>query len=300
MKVTVLTPAYNRDYIIERLYKSLVMQTYKNFEWLVIDDGSTDKTENKINEFIREDKIKIRYFKQQNGGKHRALNKGISLIRNEVTFIVDSDDYLLDNAIEEITKAYEIYNDNPQICGYSFLRCFPDMKINGDSFRESPYVSDYITCRLNEGISGDKAEAYLTKCLKEFPFLEVEGENFLFEDYVWIQMAEKYKTIHFNIPIYMGNYLEDGLTKNIDVMKINNPIGMMQRSKIMESRKCNILTRIKAIIMYISYGRIAQYSYLDLYKNSLNKGFYILLLPVGILFKNRIIFRTKLLERNRK
>ena len=284
MKVTVLTPAYNRAYIINRLYESLKTQTYKNFEWLIIDDGSTDNTKELVNKFIEDNVISIRYVFQSNGGKHRALNKGISMINNEITFIVDTDDYLLDNAIEEITKMYEKYKDNKDICGFSFLRCFPDMSINGMKFEKDEYISDYITCRLNEKIRGDKAEAYYTKCLKEFPFLEIDNEKFLFEDYVWIKMAEKYKTVHVNIPIYVGDYLEDGLTKNISKTKYNSPIGMMERSLVMCTKECSFENRVKAMIMYIGYGKIAKKTYRALYKRCKYKKLFFICFWFGVLY----------------
>ena len=104
MKLTILTPTYNRGYILRRLYESLISQTDKEFEWLIIDDGSNDNTEILVDEFIKCNEIKIRYIKQSNGGKHRALNTGISVIDSELTFIVDSDDYLLPYAVEEIFK----------------------------------------------------------------------------------------------------------------------------------------------------------------------------------------------------
>lgn len=289
MKVTVLTPAYNRAYIINRLYESLKTQTYKNFEWLIIDDGSTDNTKELVNKFIEDNVISIRYVFQSNGGKHRALNKGISMINNEITFIVDTDDYLLDNAIEEITKMYEKYKDNKDICGFSFLRCFPDMSINGMKFEKDEYISDYITCRLNEKIRGDKAEAYYTKCLKEFPFLEIDNEKFLFEDYVWIKMAEKYKTVHVNIPIYVGDYLEDGLTKNISKTKYNSPIGMMERSLVMCTKKCSFENRVKAMIMYIGYGKVAKKTYRTLYKRCRYKKLFFICFLFGVLYYIKLI-----------
>lgn len=288
MKVTVLTPAYNRKYIIHRLYESLKHQTCDNFEWLIIDDGSTDGTKELIQKYIDENEFEIRYFRQKNGGKHRALNNGISMINNEITFIVDTDDYLLETAIEEINKVYKKYKNDSTICGYSFLRCYPDLRVNGMSFIKDEYISDYICCRLNERIQGDKAEAYLTKCLKEFPFIEVEGENFLFEDYVWIQMAEKYKTVHMNKSIYVGDYLQDGLTKNISKMKYNNPIGMMERARVMGSRKCNFKNRLKASIMYIAYGKISGKKFMELYKRSKEKWLFMLCILPGCLFKLKI------------
>ena len=100
--ITVFTPTYNRGYIIEKLYNSLVSQNYNEFEWLIVDDGSTDQTQELISNFITKGFIDIRYFKQENGGKHRAINKGVKLAKGELFFIVDSDDYLSNNALDRV------------------------------------------------------------------------------------------------------------------------------------------------------------------------------------------------------
>ena len=98
--ITIFTPVYNRAYIISALYQSLCKQTSMAFEWLVIDDGSTDNIKTVIQQFIDEAKIDIRFFSQPNGGKHRAINRGVSLARGSLFFIVDSDDYLEPEALE--------------------------------------------------------------------------------------------------------------------------------------------------------------------------------------------------------
>lgn len=277
MGLTILTPTYNRGYALERLYNSLVVQTEKNFEWLVIDDGSTDETFELVESLIKKNELKIKYIRQENGGKHRALNTGIKEIETELVFIVDSDDYLLPNAIHEILNLHKEYIKDNDVCGYSFLRCYPNLKINGSMFKSSPYLSDYVNCRINEGIDGDKAEVYKTSILKKYPFLEVPGENFLFEDYVWIQMAVMYKTIHANTPIYVGDYLDDGLTKNIKDKKINSPIGMMERANIIGTSKAKYRFKLKAMVMYIVYGTAAKQSFYDMWSKSFNKILYVLL-----------------------
>lgn len=254
MRITILTPTYNRAYRLPKLYESLKKQTNNNFDWLIIDDGSSDDTKKVVESWIKEKKISIHYKYQKNGGKHKALNNGISSIKNELTFIVDSDDYLTKDAIETINTYYEKYKKDQTICGFSFLREFPNGEINGQKFKENEYYSDYISCRINENVLGDKAEVYKTKILKQFPFLEVEGENFLSEDYVWIQIAEKYNMIHINKPIYIGEYLSDGLTKNILTKKLKNSIGNYKRAEILCSKKCNLKNRIKGMMIYISYG----------------------------------------------
>ncbi|MCR5492934.1 MAG: glycosyltransferase family 2 protein [Streptococcus sp.] len=277
MKLTILTPTYNRGYILDRLYESLLNQTDNDFEWLIVDDGSTDDTLNIVESFKKENKLKIRYIRQENGGKHRALNVGICTIESDLTFIVDSDDYLLPEAVHEIFRTHQDFAYDENICGYSFLRCYPNLDINGSKFKSSPYISDYVSCRINEGVDGDKAEVYKTSVLKKYPFLEVQGENFLFEDYVWIQMASSYKTVHINIPIYVGDYLEDGLTKNIKRKKINNPIGMIERANIIGQSKAKYSFKVKAMVMYIVYGMIAKKSVHNMYENSFNKLLFIFL-----------------------
>ena len=94
-KITVFTPTYNRCYIIGALYESLKKQTFQDFEWIVVDDGSTDDTEAFFAEILKEEHFfDISYVKVENGGKHRAINQGLSMAKGELFFIVDSDDYV--------------------------------------------------------------------------------------------------------------------------------------------------------------------------------------------------------------
>ena len=105
MRITVFTPTYNRGYTIERLYRSLQRQVFDDFEWIVIDDGSNDNTEALFQTFLRtKNQFPITYKKVSNGGKHRAINLGVQMAQGELFFIVDSDDYLTDRALEEIDK----------------------------------------------------------------------------------------------------------------------------------------------------------------------------------------------------
>lgn len=99
MMVTVFTPVYNRGYCVRNVYESLVKQSFKDFEWLVINDGSYDDTEEVIKSCMDEKKIVIRYFYQKNGGQHRALNSAIEKAKGKLLMIVDSDDYLTEDAL---------------------------------------------------------------------------------------------------------------------------------------------------------------------------------------------------------
>jgi len=87
-KITLFTPTYNRAYILETLYRSIQRQTFRDFEWLVIDDGSSDNTEELVRSWMNDgNDFPIRYYKQPNGGKCRAINRGLDLAEGELFFI---------------------------------------------------------------------------------------------------------------------------------------------------------------------------------------------------------------------
>ncbi len=102
MKLTILTPTYNRKAEIKKLWESLCAQTIKDFEWLVVDDGSTDDTKEFIEQLPSQSDFSIRYIYKRNGGKHTALNVGIASIESEQTFILDSEDNITQDAVSSI------------------------------------------------------------------------------------------------------------------------------------------------------------------------------------------------------
>lgn len=245
--------------MLERLYKSLQGQTIKDFEWLVVDDGSTDDTGNTVGKMKRAADFPIRYLYKENGGKHTALNLGIRQITSKLTFIVDSDDTLVPDAIETILAYHQKYGLRNDLCGYSFLRKFPDGKINGKLFDPDEKIGTYIECRINtDDTQADKAEVFFTRCLKEFPFPEFPQERFLGEDIVWIRMAFKYQMVHINKAIYVSDYLGDGLTKNRRKNNIKSPKGCMERAKEFMRPELHLRYRIKGAVQYVVYGMFAQ------------------------------------------
>lgn len=200
----------------------------------------------------------MRYIYKENGGKHTALNVGVKQITSELTFIVDSDDKLVPDAIETILQYHKKYKERKDLCGYSFLRRFPDGNINGKPFEPDEKVGTYIECRINaDDTQADKAEVFYTRCLKEFPFPEYRNEKFLGEDLVWIRMAMKYQMVHINRAIYVGNYLEDGLTKNRRKNNIRSPYGCMERAKEFMRPELKLKYRLKGAVQYLVYGKFA-------------------------------------------
>lgn len=284
--ITIITPTYNRGELLKRLYESLKNQTNNDFKWLIVDDGSTDNTQVVIGEFEKENLIDIHSIRQNNGGKHRALNRGIAEVETELTFIVDSDDYLPINAVDIILQYHNKYKKRTDLCGYSFLRCYEDGSVNTAYFKKDEEIASFCEVRINGNIGGDKAEVFYTEILKKYPFPEYEGEKFLPEDLVWISMSGPYKMVHINQCIYISEYLEGGLTKSGRAMKIYSPRGMMRRSEVyLQNNAVHLKTKVKMMMLYIIYGRFAGMNIRELFRRiSKPLLFLILAVPSNIIY----------------
>lgn len=209
--ITILTPTYNRAYRLDTLYQSLIRQTCKDFEWIIVDDGSTDRTR-ALFEGWNKDGISIQYIYKENGGKHTAVNVGVNVAKGDFIFIVDSDDYLIENAIEKVCDWTREIEDDANFAGVSGLRGYSRDKCIGEHPKK-----DYVDCtnleRKKYSLRGDKAEIYRRSILLKYPFPEFPGEHFLPEDIVWNAIAaDEYKLRWHNEIIYIGEYLPDGLT----------------------------------------------------------------------------------------
>lgn len=285
--ITVLTPTYNRADLLKRLYNSMTVQSCQDFMWLVIDDGSSDNTQQVVQGFQEEGKISILYRRQINGGKHRALNRGIAQIETPLTYIVDSDDYLPPDAIEIILKYHNEYKGTENLCGYSFLRCYEDGTVNTAYFKKDEEISTYRDIRINGNIAGDKAEVFFTNILKKYTFPEFEGEKFLPEDLVWMKMSGPYEMVHINKCIYISEYLEDGLTKTGRAMKIYSPRGMIQRSQVyLEDDKVCLKVKAKMMLLYLVYGRFANKPLMELMGSIKQKWLFLfMLLPAEFFYR---------------
>ncbi len=230
-KITVFTPTFNRGYLMNKLFYSLNSQTNKHFEWLIVDDGSIDQTGELVETFKEQADFEIRYFYQQNGGKHRAINHGLDLARGELFFIVDSDDSLTDDAIEKIFNNYSGIAFDNSFAGVAFNKGFSKKRIVGETF-EGTYIDCDNLHRGKHNILGDKAEVYRTDILKSIKFPEIDGENFMSEVVLWNEVARRgYKLRWFNDIIYFCDYLEDGLTKNSEKILFNNPVAHQMMTK---------------------------------------------------------------------
>ena len=220
--ITVFTATYNRADRLSELYKSLSDQTDKNFEWLIVDDGSADNTESVVKKFKG---LNVKYFKVPHGGKHRAINFGLDKAKGDFFFMVDSDDTLTENAISLVKIWLDQVKDDDSFAGVAGVKIQKNGKLCGKKQKEH-FIDATNFDRDRFGLSGDKAEVYRTELLRQHKFPEYDGEYFVTEEVMYQEIAALGKKLRwFNEPIYVCEYLEDGLTKsgaNGDKGKLEN------------------------------------------------------------------------------
>ncbi len=242
MKITVFTPTYNRAYIIENLYRSLQRQTCMDFEWLVVDDGSSDGTEELFAAWIKEgNPFPIRYYYKENGGKHRAINYALDLAAGELFFTVDSDDYLTDDALEKVISWDSTVADKTGYCGLVGQRGTSSTVTTNRrlaNFFKDGTAFDRYRENCTEFIDGERADVWYTEVHRQFKYPEFEGEKFMTEAVTWNRMAQAgYKIRFFDDIIWIYEYKPDGLTKAGFRLFMDNPRGyvlfQMEKAKFL-------------------------------------------------------------------
>ena len=284
--LAILTPSYNRGYILPQLYESLNKQSVFDFKWYIIDDGSSDDTKKVVSTF-QTDKFEISYIYKENGGKHTALNVGLEHIKEELTFIVDSDDFLTEDAVETIVNDWGKYkNREENICGLSYYRLKLDGSVIGDSFSNKVLIDTFINVRVNNKIKGDKAEIYLTSVLKQFPFPSFPDERFLSEAIVWNAISNAgYKLVFLDKGIYYCEYLADGLSVNSRKLQLTNAKGTLLHAKAHFYKSVKTGIRLKYMLMYISVIKFVNKKYSEAFMD-LNSGkilYVLVFLPAWLL-----------------
>lgn len=251
IRITVFTPTFNRAYILSNLYYSLRRQKFCDFEWLIIDDGSTDNTQELISQWKGEENFfPIRYYKQENGGKCRAINRAVDLAYGELFFTVDSDDYLTDDALEKIDRWERELPKGDRFCGVAGNMGTSPTETSNTIFPGGFYEGSLLDRYKN--VDGERAIVFYTTLHQKYKYPEFSGENFMTEAVVYNRIAaDGYKIRFYNDIIWIYKYIEDGLTKSGNSVFINNPRGFglwLKEKAIFE--KYSIFKRLK---MYYTF-----------------------------------------------
>lgn len=255
--ITVFTPTYNREKKLHLVYEALLKQDATLFEWLVVDDGSTDNTEQVVENWIAEKKITIRYIKQENAGKSMAFNRGVKEAKGEFFVCCDSDDRLKENVLTVIQEKYETIKDEDLIAGIGFISSkLNTNEVIGTKYPQDEMISNYYDIYHKYGVQGDKQLMFKTDILKQYPFPQYGNEKFVPEALVFLRIAKKYKILFCNVFGEEKEYQDDGYTSQYFSLVKRNPRGNMQYFlELYDYEK-----KMYNIYGYILFGIYAKYS----------------------------------------
>lgn len=227
--ITVFTPSWNRRNTLKGLYETLLKQDTKAFEWLIVDDGSSDNTEEYIKKLQKENKIKINYIYKENGGKLSAYNVGLDNAKGDIFLCIDSDDILKENVLKRIESDFKSISNNEEIAGIMYVQNYIDNKEKtiGTLFPSDGLVDTYYNIYNKHKVSGDKLIVFKTKIAKEYHFPIIKGEKFVPEALVYNRVSKKHKFMCMNYVTSYKEYLQDGYSNNYFKLVKRNPLGNM-------------------------------------------------------------------------
>ena len=292
MTITVFTPTFNRATLLPRLYESLVNQTFLDFEWLIVDDGSTDDTFNFIESIKENDKIDIQYYYQNNAGKHAAINWGVELANGDLFLIVDSDEVMIESGLQTIVDVYKQVSDNDNFAGVTGLKSFFSGKTIGGELNYTYLDCSAIDYNLKYKYGGEMAVAYRTKILQKYPFPIFEGEKYCGEGLIWYKIALHYKLRYFAHPIILTEYYPDGLTALGVNKRMESPKTTLATYSELSKMNVPFNSRIRYIINFWRFFCCDKQRGFACKLKLVNKS-TILLFPLGYCLHLIDIFKTK-------
>lgn len=288
--LTVFTPTYNRAYCLHQVYDSLCRQSSQDFEWLIIDDGSTDNTKEIVEGWKKENKIQINYCYKENGGMHTGHNKAYELINTEFNVCIDSDDFMPDNAVEIIVK--ETRGLPQEYAGIIGL----DADKNGNIIGTK--IPSHLThCKLNElytkhGVQGDKKLVYRTNVVKKYPaYPEFPGEKFVPLDYKCLLIDQDYDLKPVNEVFCIVEYQADGSSLNIFRQYRKNPRGFAFSRVSRIQYGSTFKERFKNAVHLVSSALFVKD--FSLLKQTQKPEMVFLALPAGLLLNLYVRFKTR-------
>jgi glycosyltransferase involved in cell wall biosynthesis len=206
---TVFTPTYNRAHTLKRVFDSLRAQTLRDFEWLVVDDGSTDKTTELIASWAKASDFPIRYFKQEHTGKHIAHNLAVREGCGKFFLPLDSDDACSPRALERFAYHWNTIpeSERASFSGVVALCCDQYGKVVGDRFPSDLFDANWRDVVYVYRVRGEKWGPQLMELVRRYPFPQISGTHFVPEGLVWLDLAKAYK-IRFVNEVLRTYYVE--------------------------------------------------------------------------------------------
>lgn len=304
MKLSILTATYNRGEFLKRLYESILNNLIDDMdvEWLIMDDGSTDDTNEVVQEFQQKKNFEIKLYKQENQGKMNAINNLMEYITGELCIECDSDDFFAENALKIINNKYKIIQENQNLYALVFLKNEYKGKLSGNYFLNENIDTTMFDLYFKKNITGEKIIIYNSSIRKKYKYLVEEGEKFCTEARLHHQMDQKYKIRCYNEVLIEGEYQADGYTSNMNKIFIENPKGFYEYFKeILKLDMSNVIfkKRIYVIKHYILFAYLSKAKIKLSDANSIINKYLIIVMYIPGILKS-VLFAKKYGRRKMK
>ena len=287
---TVFTPTYNRAHTLHRVYESLIAQTFRHFEWVIVDDGSTDNTRELVAKWQQTATFPIRYEWQENTGKAGAWNHGVRLANGELFLTLDSDDACVPNALERLKYHWDSIpgQQRDQFSAVTALCINQHGKLVGDRFPEDVFDSTSFEMKTVHNVFGEKWGFQRTEVMGQFNFPEIPNEKYISPSIVWNRISLHYKTRYINEALRI--YYEDGpdsITRSSVKLRARNPKGASLFYREYANLSIPLAWKIKGIINYIRFSLHGKIHPSIIIKDSNHKALTILVFVAGFLLYQR-------------
>ena len=253
MRFTVVTPTYNRAHTLGRVYQSLCEQTFQDFEWVIVDDGSSDGTKELVLTWAAA--FPIRYFWKPNGGKHTAMNRGVVEARGEFVLFFDSDDSCVPETLERFDYHWRQIPDPSRFATLSCLCQRADGSVVGDLY-PAPVVDALTFADQFRYRTVERWGIVRTDCLREYPLLE--GEPYCPESLVWDRISRKYYARFFNEPLRIYETNSDSITHRMMELRASSPKAILTYYRELVLSSAPLWYRLRAALNYFRFAVITQ------------------------------------------
>lgn len=283
MKISVLTATYNRANFLSKLYESLKNNISDNYEieWLIMDDGSSDNTEEVCGHFSNIKGLIVKYFKQKNQGKMTAINNLSQYVTGELWIECDSDDYFVENCFSVLYNNYVKYKEKEDIYAFCYLKYDQNFNNMGQEFKK--FKNNMFNLYFKDGENGEKALVFFSKIRKKYKYELENNERFVTEARMFHKMDLNYSILCFNEYIMICEYQDEGYTKNINKQFILNPYGyykyFYEILNDMDTNKVLFKQRLYVIKHFILFSYLTHQK-CKIHKRGFINKFYLFLLFV--------------------
>lgn len=274
LSFTVFTPVFNSAKTIHRVWESLNSQCYKNFEWIIVDDGSDDSIGIIINKYISSSNFKITFLSQENQGKHIAWNKAIKIASGDLFVPADSDDRFDADTLSFFYKKWLGINelDRKNYSGINVLcRDNISKRIIGDKYPKEKFKSNLLDLTYKFKIKGEKWGCVRLDLLKKYPYPEIIGRGSYILNYAWFSLSKNYSILCYNKPLRLYYTDSESITHQKNFVK--------KRIKESETRVHYIKWHLKNHTFYLIKNDISSlikliFSYVNFWLYTKNKSKY--------------------------